>query len=67
MTGGIAGIILGTGITILITVFAGWSVRISVYSIVLSTAVSIAIGIAFGLWPAVQASRMNPIEALRHD
>jgi macrolide transport system ATP-binding/permease protein len=67
VTGGIAGIILGTGITVLITVFAGWSVKISVFSIVLSTAVSIAIGIAFGFWPAVQASRMNPIEALRYE
>ena len=67
VTGGIAGIILGTGITVLITVFAGWSVKISIYSIVLSTAVSIAIGIAFGFWPAVQASRMNPIEALRYE
>lgn len=67
VTGGLAGILLGTGITIFITVFAGWSVKISIFSIVLSTAVSIIIGIAFGFWPAVQASRLNPIEALRYE
>jgi ABC-type antimicrobial peptide transport system permease subunit len=31
----------------------------------LSSVVSILIGIGFGLWPAVQASRLNPIDALR--
>ncbi len=66
-TGGIAGIATGVIITVLITVFAGWSVVISAFSIILSTTVSILIGIAFGLWPAIQASNLNPIEALRYE
>ncbi|MBN2079500.1 MAG: ABC transporter permease [Spirochaetes bacterium] len=65
LTGGLFGIIMGCAISILISVFAQWSVKISLSAIMLSTIVSIFIGIGFGLWPAVQASRLNPIEALR--
>jgi len=66
-SGGIAGIVLGTGVSILITVFAGWSVVLSGWSIALASSVSILIGITFGLWPAVQASTMHPVEALRYE
>ena len=65
--GGVFGIILGSGVSFLITVFAGWEVRISALSILLATAFSIAVGLVFGLWPAKQASRLNPIEALRYE
>ncbi|MBN2158960.1 MAG: ABC transporter permease [Spirochaetes bacterium] len=65
LTGGLFGIIMGCTISILISFFAQWSVKISASAIMLSTIVSVLIGIGFGLWPAVQASRLNPIEALR--
>jgi macrolide transport system ATP-binding/permease protein len=65
LAGGLFGIILGCTVSILISYFAQWSVKISVSSILLSTVVSILIGVGFGLWPAFQASRLNPIEALR--
>ncbi|MBN1496715.1 MAG: ABC transporter permease [Spirochaetes bacterium] len=65
LAGGLFGIILGTSISFLISIFAQWSVKISVSAIILSTFVSVLIGIGFGLWPAVQASRLNPIDALR--
>jgi macrolide transport system ATP-binding/permease protein len=65
LSGGLFGIILGTSISVLISFFAQWSVKVSLSAIMLSTVVSVLIGIGFGLWPAVQASRLNPIEALR--
>jgi macrolide transport system ATP-binding/permease protein len=65
--GGISGILLGSGIAILITNFAGWTVKVTSFSIILSTGFSLIIGIIFGLWPARQASRLDPIEALRYE
>jgi len=66
-SGGLAGIVIGSGVSVLITVFADWSAVLSGWSIALSSSVSIVIGIAFGLWPAVQASKMHPVEALRSE
>jgi macrolide transport system ATP-binding/permease protein len=65
--GGISGVLLGGGISLLITVFAGWAVRVSMASVILATTFSLAVGIIFGLWPARQASQLDPIEALRYE
>lgn len=65
--GGLSGVALGAGISLLITTFAGWAVRISTFSIVLATTFSLGIGVVFGIWPAKQASRLDPIEALRYE
>ena len=65
--GGIAGIILGIGISVLITVFSGWAVIISLFPIVLATTFSLVVGVVFGLWPAQKASSLDPIEALRYE
>jgi macrolide transport system ATP-binding/permease protein len=65
--GGIGGILLGGGISVLITLFAGWTVRVSSSSIILATTFSLIVGIVFGLWPAQKASKLDPIEALRYE
>ncbi len=65
--GGIFGVLLGTGIAVLITLFAGWAVRVSSSSIILATTFSLVVGIVFGIWPAQKASKLDPIEALRYE
>jgi macrolide transport system ATP-binding/permease protein len=65
--GGLAGIALGWGVSFLITIFAGWPVQVSMSSVLLATIFSLIVGVVFGLWPAKQASRLNPIEALRYE
>lgn len=67
LSGGITGILLGSGISVLFSTLAGWSIKVSVFSIVLSSLFSILVGVCFGLWPAMQASRLNPVEALRYE
>ena len=65
--GGLFGVLLGTGIAVLMTIFAGWAVIVSTSSIVLATTFSLIVGVVFGLWPARKASRLDPIEALRYE
>jgi macrolide transport system ATP-binding/permease protein len=67
LIGGISGILLGSGASALITYFAKWTVRISFFSVALATIFSFIVGLVFGLWPAKQASRLDPIEALRYE
>ncbi|MCX5715998.1 MAG: ABC transporter permease, partial [Candidatus Omnitrophica bacterium] len=65
--GGITGVLLGAAVAILITLFAGWAVKISLASIILATTFSLIVGMVFGLWPAQKASKLDPIEALRYE
>lgn len=70
--GGLIGMIGGSIISYLVAVVAvalsySWEFSISGLSIFLAVTVSIAIGIIFGLFPAIKASRLSPIEALRHE
>ncbi|MCX5677582.1 MAG: ABC transporter permease [Candidatus Omnitrophica bacterium] len=66
-TGGAMGVLCGSGIAALLALVAGWAIKVSISSVLLATTFSIAIGIIFGLWPARQAARLNPIEALRYE
>jgi putative ABC transport system permease protein len=66
-TGGIIGVILGWGLSILVN-FMGWMTTVvSVDIVFLAVGVAIAIGLFFGFYPAWNASRLNPIEALRSE
>jgi putative ABC transport system permease protein len=67
LSGGVAGILLGVGLAQLIGVLAGWSTIVTTTSIVLAFGVSVAIGIVFGLYPAVRASRLDPVKALHYE
>jgi putative ABC transport system permease protein len=45
----------------------GAQASVTLGSIVLATLISGAIGVFFGFWPALQAARLNPIDALRYE
>jgi len=73
LLGGIIGIILGASISFLASLIlsrilaTGWSFVFSVPAILLGLGVAVVVGLIFGLYPARQAARKSPIEALRYE
>jgi len=65
--GGMLGIVLGMTMSKTIAVLAGWSTVTSPTSIVLSFAFSVSVGLIFGLYPAVKAAKLDPVEAIRYE
>ncbi|MCK4636018.1 MAG: ABC transporter permease [Candidatus Moranbacteria bacterium] len=72
LIGGVLGVILGIIVIYLVAEVAKyyelvWSVVIDGQTILLAIGISLAIGIVFGLYPALKASKISPMEALRHE
>lgn len=64
--GGLIGVALGIGGAKAISTYAHWVTVVSVQAIIVSFGVSGLVGIIFGLYPAVRAAMVDPIEALRY-
>ena len=64
--GGSIGVLIGVGAAYIISNAAGWPLLIEPMSIVLAVMFSGLVGVFFGWYPALRASRLDPIEALRH-
>ncbi len=67
MLGGLAGILLGSGIAALLAKFVGWNTQVSPLAVALAFGFSATVGLFFGIWPARKAARLDPIEALRYE
>ncbi len=67
LLGGSVGTIVGISIPIAIEVFTDHHVPVSALSAVIALAVSCAVGITFGITPANNAARLDPVECLRHE
>jgi putative ABC transport system permease protein len=65
--GGLLGVLLGFAMSQLIAWLAGWSTIVTINSILLAFVVSISVGLIFGIYPAVKAARLDPVEAIRYD
>jgi putative ABC transport system permease protein len=67
LAGGLAGVVLGIGISFLLSIGFGWPQLISPVAVVGSALFSMAIGVFFGFYPARKAANLDPIEALRFE
>jgi putative ABC transport system permease protein len=65
--GGLIGIAIGAVISALIGAIAGWGFQFSLLTVAAALTFSIIVGIVFGVWPARQAARLDPITALRYE
>jgi putative ABC transport system permease protein len=65
--GGVIGIVLGSGASVLISYFAQWSTLVSPMAILMAFAFSAFVGIFFGYYPARKAAFLDPIDALRYE
>jgi putative ABC transport system permease protein len=65
--GGVIGIVVGVSIPIAVTYLASMPTVIAPWSLILSVGISMTVGVLFGLYPAVRAANLDPIEALRHE
>jgi putative ABC transport system permease protein len=67
IVGGLIGIAFGFSLSRIIASAAGWSTVVTGSSIGVAFGVSVFIGLLFGIYPAVQAARLDPIEAIRYE
>tara|TARA_R110002096_G_scaffold16898_13_gene58145 strand:- start:5134 stop:6369 length:1236 start_codon:yes stop_codon:yes gene_type:complete len=65
--GGLIGIAVGITIAKVVAAYAGWPTLVTASSIIVSTGVSVVVGLLSGLYPAIRAARLEPIEALHHE
>jgi putative ABC transport system permease protein len=67
LLGGVIGIAIGLGVSALIGQLAGWGFQFNPTTVVAAVLFSLAVGVVFGVWPARQAARLDPIDALRYE
>ena len=67
LIGGFMGILLGRGSSVFVKVLLGWPTQPSFAAAATAVTVAVSVGLIFGYYPALKASRLDPIEALRYE
>ena len=67
LLGGALGVVGGILVSVQIAEFIGWKTVVTGWAVSLSLATSILVGVCSGMYPAIRAARMDPIEALRFE
>ena len=65
--GGIIGVVVGVSIPYFVTVFAHMKTIVTLWSPMVAFTLSAMVGVVFGIYPALRAANMDPVEALRHE
>jgi putative ABC transport system permease protein len=67
LIGALIGVLLGIVLAYTIAAFAGWAVAWSLWVILVAVLVCVSIAVGFGVYPALSAARMDPVQALQSD
>jgi putative ABC transport system permease protein len=67
LLGGLIGIVVGLAVSALIGQLAGWGFTFNPATVAVAVLFSLLVGVVFGVWPARQAARLDPITALRYE
>jgi len=65
--GGIVGTTLGFGLALLISKLSPLPASVQVWSVMMGLSITAIVGLFFGMYPAMRAAALDPIEALRRD
>ena len=66
--GGVLGVIFSICVTLVVgVIFPSLRAQVPVWAVFTGFSVSVAIGLFFGVWPAIKASQLDPVEALRYE
>jgi putative ABC transport system permease protein len=65
--GGVAGIFIGALVAVGISAYAGWSTYVSITAVLLGFVVSFLVGLVFGIYPAMKAAALQPVDAMRYE